>query len=429
MRKSLFALLLVGVLFLGVVASGCLGGGGTSKSSSSSPSSTQSSSQSSSSTTQSSSSPSSSATSSTSSTQSSSTSSTSSATSHSTTSTTQSSSSSSSSTTSTTSTTTTSTSTPGKKVTIVLWHAMGQAEAQTFQDLISEFEIEHPNIQIKMVYKANLETALKAAIPAGKGPDLFIWAHDWIGKFAEGGLLKPIDSYVPSDFSDNFIPLAQDAFEYKGHYYAVPFAAETVALIYNKDMVKNPPKNFDEMKQIMQQYYDPNNGKYGIASPVNAYFLSGWVQAFGGYYFDDKTEKPGLNLTQTLEGFKFFFNNIWPYMAHTTDYNAQVSIFTDGNAPMMINGPWIISDVKKAGINFGVEPLPPITLNGKTYYPRPYGGVKLIYVTANAPDSKMQAIWTFLKWFSTSDDVATTLALQNGYVPVLKSVYNNPDIT
>jgi len=383
MRKNLFALLLIGVLVFGVMASGCIGGGGTNTSTTSSVSA-----------------------------------------SHSTTS-------SSTSSSHTTTTTTTTTQSQGQKVTIVLWHAMGQAEAQTFKDLIAEFEVEHPNIQIDLEYKASLETALKAAIPAGKGPDLFIWAHDWIGKFAEGGLLKPIDQYVESDtdYLNNLLPIARDAMQYKGHYYGVPFAAETMALIYNKDMVKNPPKNFDEMKQIMEQYNDPNNGKYGIASPVDAYSISAWTQAFGGYYFDDKTETPGLNDSRTIEGFQFFFNNIWPYMAHTTDANAQVSIFTDGNAPFLVDGPWIISNIRDAGVNFGVEPLPPIIKDGQTYYPRPYAGIKLIYVTANAPDDKMQAIWTFLRWFSGTDDVAITLALQNGYVPVLKSVANNTEIT
>ena len=408
MRKGLFTLLLIGVLLFGVVASGCIGGGGGGTTSSPSKTSSSSTSQTTTSQAQ------------TTTTISTTTSQTTTTGATETTTTT---------TTTTTTATTTTTSTQGEKVTIVLWHAMGQAEAQTFKDLISEFEIEHPNIDIQMEYKANLETALKAAIPAGKGPDLFIWAHDWIGKFAEGGLLKPIDGYVTEDFTNSFIPIAQDAFEYKGHYYGVPFAAETVALIYNKDMVPNPPQNFDEMKTIMEQHYDPDNGKYGIASPIDPYFLSAWAQAFGGYYFDDKTETPGVNLTETVEGFRFFFDNIWPYMAHTTDYNAQVDLFTSGNAPMMINGPWIISKVKEAGINFGVVPLPPINKDGKTYYPRPYAGVKLIYVTSNAPDEKMQAIWEFLKWFSTSEDVAVTLAFQNGYVPVLNSVANEPDIT
>ncbi len=305
---------------------------------------------------------------------------------------------------------------------------MGQDEAQTFKDLIAEFEIEHPNIHVEMVYKADLEGALKVAIPAGKGPDLFIWAHDWIGKFAEAGLLKPIDNYVPTNFKDNFVPLAKEAFEYKGRYYGVPFAAETVALIYNKNLVPNPPKNFDELKQIMQQYYDPNNGKYGIATPVDPYFISGWAQAFGGYYFDDKTEMPGLGDARAIQGFHLFFDEIWPYMASSTDYNSQVGLFTDGKAPFMVNGPWSISVVKNAGINFGVVPLPPIVVNGTTYYPRPYGGVKLIYVTANANDEKMQAIWEFLNWFSTNEGVALTLAFKNGYVPVLQSVASDPDV-
>ncbi|MCD6524363.1 MAG: extracellular solute-binding protein [Thermococcus sp.] len=421
MKKGPFALLLVGVLLLGVVASGCIGGGGGEETSSSP---TQTSSSSTAQTTTSESQTTSSPTTTTiSETQTTTTQTTASETTTSPTQTTT------TTTTTTTPVTTTTTSTQGEKVTITLWHAMGQAEAQAFSDLISEFEIEHPNIDIQMEYKANLETALKAAIPAGKGPDLFIWAHDWIGKLAEGGMLKPIDDYITDDFTSNFIPIAQDAFEYKGHYYGVPFAAETVALIYNKDMVPNPPQNFDEMKAIMEQYYDPDNGKYGIASPVDPYFLSGWAQAFGGYYFDDQTETPGVNLSETVEGFKFFFENIWPYMAHTTDYNSQVDLFTSGNAPMMINGPWSISGVKEAGINFGVVPLPQITKDGKTYYPRPYAGIKLIYVTSNAPDEKMDAIWEFLKWFSTSEDVAIILALQNGYVPVLKSVADDPDIT
>jgi len=387
MRRELFALFLVGVLVLSVVASGCIGG-----------------------------------------TQNTTTSSTSTSSTTQTTTTTTSKTTTTSSTTTTTTTTTTTSSASAQKVTIVIWHAMGQSEAQVYKNLIAEFEVTHPNIVIKMEYKANLETSLKAAIPAGKGPDLFIWAHDWIGKFAEGGMLKPIDNYVTPEFVNQFMPVAQEAMQYKGHYYAVPIEAETVALIYNKKMVSQPPKTFAEMQDIMKKYYNPDKKMYGLASSVDPYFLSAWAQAFGGYYFNDKTEQPGLNLTATYEGFKFFFDNVWPYMAHTTDYNTQVGIFIGGNAPMMINGPWSIAQVKEKGIDFGVAPLPPITVNGTTYYPRPYAGVKLIYVSANAPDQKMQAIWTFLKWISSNESAVVTMALQNGYVPVLKSAANNPDI-
>ncbi|AIF69411.1 maltotriose-binding protein [Palaeococcus pacificus DY20341] len=372
MKKGMLGLFLIGIMAFAVVASGCIGGGET------------------------------------------------------TTSTTE-------TTTSTTSTptTTTTTSTPSEttttttqeKTTIVLWHAIGPEELKAFEDLIAEFEIEHPDIDVQLEQKADLETSLKAAIPAGQGPDLFIWAHDWIGKFAEAGLLEPIDEYVTPEVLNKLSPMGQDAIEYGGHYYAMPFAAETVALIYNKDLVSEPPKTFDEMKAIMEKYYNPDQDTYGLASPIDPYFLSGWVHAFGGYYFDDDTKQPGLDKPETLQGFKFFFDNIYPYMAQTQDYNAQVSLFHDGKAPLMINGPWSIPDVKKAGINFGVVPLPAID---DQHRPHPYGGVKLIYVAKTVKNK--DAVWTFLEWFTTNPEVIKTLALENGYIPVLTEVLNDPEI-
>ncbi|NJE30273.1 extracellular solute-binding protein [Thermococcus sp. 18S1] len=382
MKKGLFALLLVGVLVLSVVASGCISGGGESPSSTtSSPSPTE---------------------------------------------TTTSSPSSTTSSPSPTETTTTPPETECGSGEVVIWHAMQPNELEVFQSLAEEYMAMCPDVTITFEQKPELESALKAAIPTGQGPDLFIWAHDWIGKFAEAGMLEPIDDYVTDDILNGFAPMAQEAMQYKGHYYAMPFAAETVALIYNKDMVSEPPKTFDEMKAIMEQYNDPNNEKYGIAYPLNAYFLSAWAQAFGGYYFDDQSEMPGLDQPETIDGFEFFFQNIWPYMAPTADYGTQQSIFLEGRAPMMINGPWSISDVKKAGINFGVVPLPPVTKDGKEYWPRPYGGVKDIYFAAGIKNK--EAAWKFVKWFTTTPEVIKELSLQLGYIPVLTPVLNDPDI-
>ena len=379
MKKVLFALLLVGVLVLSVVASGCISPGGESPSSttpSTSPTTT-------SSPTETTSSP------------------------------------------SPTETTTTPEMECGSGK-VVIWHAMQPNEIEVFQSLAEEYMAMCPEVEIVFEQKPNLKDALKAAIPTGQGPDLFIWAHDWIGEFAEAGMLEPIDDYVTQDILNELAPAAQEAIQYKDHYYAMPFAAETVALIYNKDMISEPPKTFEEMKAIMEQYNDPDNEKYGIAYPVNPYFISAWVHAFGGYYFDDKTEMPGLDKPETAEGFEFFFQNIWPYMAPTADYNTQQSIFLEGRAPMLVNGPWSINDIKKAGINFGVVPLPPINKNGEEYWPRPYGGVKDIYFAKGMKNK--EAAWLFVKWFTTSPEVIKQLSLQLGYIPVLTPVLDDPEI-
>ena len=52
----------------------------------------------------------------------------------------------------------------------------------------------------------------------------------------------------------------------------------------------------------------------------------------------------------------------------------------------------------------------------------------MFYVTANAPDDKMNAIWEFLSWMTLNANTIKTLALQLGYIPVLKSLMDDPDI-
>ena len=269
-----------------------------------------------------------------------------------------------------------------------------------------------PNVQVVFENKApDLQTAVLAAIATGERFDLFIWAHDWIGLMVEAGVLKPVDN----DVADVLPKFAVQIPQYKGRIYGLPFTAETVALICNKKMVPEPPKTFADLLKIMQQYHKPPQS-YGIAYIVNPYFISAWIHGTGGYYFDDKTEKQGLTDPKSIAGFEFFKKNIMPYVGpNPTDYNTQVSLFLSGQAPCMVNRPWSIGAVKKAGIDFFVAPLPPVD---SAYMPRPYGGLKMFYTTIYASKEAIE----FMKWFTTDPQVAKILVEKLGYVPVTKDV-------
>jgi len=310
----------------------------------------------------------------------------------------------------------------GAKTTITIWHSIGPNELLPFEDLIEEFTIDNPDINIVLEQRADLENVLKVAIPSGTGPDLFLWAHDWTGKMAESGLLMQMDEFVTKDYLSRFTDIARSAFEYEGHYYGAPYAAETTALIYNKKLVSKAPQSFEEMERTMKEY--KSKGMYGMATnPIEPYYLSAWMHAFGGYMFDDSSKKDGLTMKATINGTKFFYDRIYPYMAQTDDYNVQISVFRDGRSPFLIDGPWSIPETKAAGIDVGVVPIPPI--GGKSY-PKPYSGVKGIYVTSNVKNK--EAAWRFMEWFTTSEYAAKTLALRNGYIPVLKRVREDPQI-
>ena len=137
---------------------------------------------------------------------------------------------------------------------VIIWEDFLPAEEELTREFIeNSFRQLYPNITVELVGVSDLRTRLLAAIPAGKGPDLFMWAHDWTGEFAEAGFILPLDEFVTEDLKGKFLETAINACMYNGHIYALPFAAETVALIYNKEMVPNPPQNMSQLESIMQQ--------------------------------------------------------------------------------------------------------------------------------------------------------------------------------
>lgn len=301
---------------------------------------------------------------------------------------------------------------PAQKITIRIWHALNPEEEAVFKQIAAMYVQTHPNIQVVFENKApDLQTAVLAAISTGEKFDLFIWAHDWIGLMVEAGVLRPVDNEVADVLPKFSVPIPQ----YKGHIYGLPFTAETVALICNKKMVSQPPKTFSDLLTIMQQFNKPPQ-TYGIAYVVNPYFISAWIHGAGGFYFDDTTEKQGLTNPKSIAGFIFFKSNIMPYVGpNPTDYNTQVNLFLSGQAPCMVNGPWSIGAVKQRGIDIFVTPLPPVNT---TYVPKPYGGLKMFYVTIYASKEAVE----FIKWFTTDPQVAKILMDKLGYVPVIKDI-------
>ena len=57
-------------------------------------------------------------------------------------------------------------------------------------------------VPVKVETPDSVTDKFQAAAQGGKGPDIFIWAHDRIGEWADAGLLKPLE--IKDDFKRLF---------------------------------------------------------------------------------------------------------------------------------------------------------------------------------------------------------------------------------
>ncbi|MCX9157066.1 maltose/maltodextrin ABC transporter substrate-binding protein MalE [Niveibacterium sp. 24ML] len=219
-------------------------------------------------------------------------------------------------------------------------------------------------VQVTVEHPEDAPGKFQQAAAAGKGPDIWIWAHDRIGEWIAGGLLQPL---APSKKAKDAIDqLGWNAFSLGNKVWGYPLAIEAVHLIYNKDLVPTAPKTFEEVAAIDKKL--SAEGKKAILwDYTNTYFTWPVLAANGGYAFKLKKDgtydanDTGVNNKGAIQGAtlltKMINDGVMPKGASYADMEAGVN---QGKIAMMINGPWAWDNLKKSKINFGTAPIPKV---------------------------------------------------------------------
>jgi maltose/maltodextrin transport system substrate-binding protein len=222
-------------------------------------------------------------------------------------------------------------------------------------------------VQVVVQHPEGAPDKFGAAAAAGKGPDIFCWPHDRTGEWARSGLIVPIKP--PPRVRDEIEASAWQAFTYKGQVWGYPLAIEAIGLIYNKALVPTSPATFDEVIAIDKQLKAASGGKTSaILWDYNKSFFS-WpmLAGPGGYVFgrtaqgELDSKNVGVNTAGALKGAEMLDRLIsGGTMPKGARYAEMEAGFARGQVAMMVSGPWSWENAKKAGIDFGVAPVPAV---------------------------------------------------------------------
>ncbi|WP_435101053.1 extracellular solute-binding protein [Halarchaeum sp. P4] len=309
--------------------------------------------------------------------------------------------------------------------TATAWFARPSAEEKSLRENLARFNDQSPHT-IEGSDISDLGKKTTSAIPAGQGPQTFEWAHDWVGDYYQRDFLADQSDKLSVSL-DTFTDAAAQAVQFEGATVGLPISAETVALIYNKEYVDSPPSTVQEMVSIMEEHHAPSEGTYGLSYPLTPYFISAWAQAFGGYIFDvDKDPMLGISKPETVRGFKFVIDTFTPYMPSDTTYGPQASVFSEGNAPFAINGPWYLATLREKNLDFGVTTLP----KPEGGNPNPYTGIQLWYFSKKMREETpaTKAARAFIEWYATNTDLLMRIADAHGFIPVHKELAGSDDL-
>lgn len=305
---------------------------------------------------------------------------------------------------------------------LVIWH---DKEDAVIEALSAYLEEALPGVEVVFEKKTSLTDSLKlVGNDPNSAPDLFIFAHDKIGVFAEMGILSPITGLLDEGVLEDYLDMTLEAASYKGTLYQLPLYFETLMFMYNRRYMQDEevPATTDELLAYMQA--NTGRGRYGfVEQHSTAYYSAAWIHGFGGSIIDSAGEPfPAPEAVKEALRYHLQFVELMP---GETEYATVNTLFLEGKADATIGGPWMVPSARAAEIDLGIASMPVVDATGMAL--APYSGVQGIHVLKFAAENKAEAVKALLDAL-TDPQVGVSLALASGCAPANSKCYEDPAV-
>lgn len=308
---------------------------------------------------------------------------------------------------------------PAEAKRIVIWHDKEDAVIAALETYLTTAA---PDLEIIFEKKTSLTDSLKlVGNDPSAAPDMFIFAHDKVGVFAEMGILAPIQPLLEEGALENYLPMTLAASTYKDTLYQLPLYFETLLFMYNRRYMQDEeaPTTTDELLTYMEN--NTGRGRYGfVEQHSTAYYSAAWIHGYGGSIIDNAGSP--FPDAQAVKDALNYHSKFVALMPGETEYNTVNTLFLEGKADATIGGPWMVPSARAAQIDLGIAPMPIVDATGEAL--APYSGVQGIHVLNFAAQQKTDAV---KKLFAALSDptIGIDLALASGCAPANALCYDD----
>lgn len=237
------------------------------------------------------------------------------------------------------------------------------------------FEKAHPGVKLKYEVVAKVDAVDRMSLDgeAGSGADVFTTNYDDLSQAIDSSIAAPLGQYAASvtervgkDFASNVT--RNDAM------YGVPISTESIALFYNKTLLKKltgstePAKTWEDIAELGSSYNIPAKNQWTIRFLAGEMYYAYPVLSSLGWamYPDGNLEAPGLDSPKLTAGLEYYsgLRNLWDVNSADATYDFIENEFVKGATPYVITGPWTFDDfdaaAAKNGFEYGVTTLPSV---------------------------------------------------------------------
>ncbi|MBM7690867.1 multiple sugar transport system substrate-binding protein [Peribacillus deserti] len=314
---------------------------------------------------------------------------------------------------------------------ITYWAPFSGADGPRMKNIVANYNKSQDKyeVDLQIVPQTDYYKTVDLAFSGQKNaPDLMIMHTDQLTNYAEKNLLKDMSDTVKKNNvkAEDYSETAWQGGTIDGKQYSIPLDIHPLVMYYNKDMFKaagldpeKPPTNREEFVAAAKKLTDESKKQYGFVVPTlwpNQFIYPTVFFQNGGELLKDG--KPNYNSPEGVEALTFLRDLVQKEKVSPANVqqDGEVTLFLQGKNAMQLNGPWMMEQWDKAGLNYGVAPVPTLGTKQQAVYANGHNFV----IPASVKDSKkLEGISDFLKY--TADN--TMEWAKSGQAPASKAIY------
>ncbi|WP_030156423.1 extracellular solute-binding protein [Glycomyces sp. NRRL B-16210] len=305
-----------------------------------------------------------------------------------------------------------------------LANAQIAAFKEAFKDVYPDIEFTY-----ELVAQNDAVPEMSLAGEAGNGGDVFMTFYDQVARSIEEGTAAPLGEYenvLKSRMSDTFTGVVTGS---DGRMYAVPVTTESIALMYNKTLLKEitgseePATTWEEIRAVAEQYNDSAKNQWTVRwVPGEIYYSYSVLSSMGWQvYPGGDVAEPGFDDPSLIPALEYYasLRDLWNVPSADATPETVEAEFAAGVTPYIITGPWAFSafdaGAEEHGFEYGVTTIPASESGDPA---SSFAGMHVIAVSAY---TKYPAAARVFANFLASDAGAAALYATTGQIPALNT--------
>jgi sn-glycerol 3-phosphate transport system substrate-binding protein len=341
--------------------------------------------------------------------------------------------------------------------TLQVWHGLDGDVVAFFDEMIAEFEAEHPGIDVEAApFEGSYSDGLAelAGLDESERPDVFMGSNASIRLQYDSGLFVPPSECTGGTTADaltDLLPIIEATHTVDGTLVAAPYNVSTPVMMYDRALWReagldpdDPPATFDELETVVRQLRDSGAATTGMVlyDRAASWLVEQTAAQEGRLLVEPANGRAGTAVTDvafdtpesvaTLERFRSLKRDgyiLWAGINQSgrddllqlanAEAPSGLTLHTSASTGDAIR--IVESGLIGAGIEVGAAPFPGNAPGGLV------GGGSWWLLDHDDP-GRVGAAWTLVDWLIQPERVAE-LAAFTGYVPTTERAAASPVTT